>query len=123
MKTRKGLLSRLKGIFTNNNYSNDPDEANNNLINSNINPTNQQTKVKKHKGDSKTKGKSYYNNKDIKYRNNNKKKRKKVEQTTAKHKIDSSDEDNTDKEDKDIMPGLQDRERPDSSSKNDGEYN
>ena len=40
MKTKNSLLSRLKSIFTDNNDSNNPDEANNNLINSNINPTN-----------------------------------------------------------------------------------
>ena len=69
MMTTKGIFSLLKGIFTDSNKINDPDEANINLINSNINPIDQQTKVKKHKGDSKTKTKSSYNNKDIKYQN------------------------------------------------------
>ena len=43
-KTGRGLFSRIKDIFTNNN--NDPAEANSNLDNSNINPTHQQKRVK-----------------------------------------------------------------------------
>ena len=46
-----------------------------------------------------------------------------MEPTTVKHKIDSSNKDSTDKEDDDIIPGLQDCDRKDSSSKNDSEYN
>lgn len=109
----------IKGIFTNNNDRNDPDEANNNLINSIINPTYRQRRVNSYKGDSKTSSRSSYHNKDIKYRNNNKEERKKAE-TTVKNKRDSRDNDSTDKEDNDRMPGLPDH---DSSSEDDGEYN
>ena len=55
MKMINGLFFRLKAIFTDNNEIGDPEEANNNSINSNINSTNRQTKVNKHKGDSKKK--------------------------------------------------------------------
>ena len=63
-----GFLSRLKDICIDNNEINDTKEDNNNPINSNINLINRQTKVKKHKRDSKKKSKlSHSNNKAIKY--------------------------------------------------------
>ena len=86
MKMIHGLLFRLKGIFTDNNEIDDTEEDDNNPINSNINPTNRQTKVEKYKGDSKKKRKpSHTNNKAIKHRNNNNKKRKKVTNNIKAH--------------------------------------
>ena len=120
-KIGRGLFSCIKSTFTNNNG--DPVEANNNIINSDINPTHRQERVKNYKGDSKTNSRSYDSNKDIKYQNNNKKKRKKVKPTTVQNKRNSSDKDSTYKEDNDRMPGLQDRNRPDSSRNDDDEYN
>ena len=98
-KTGRSLSPRVNGIFNN---TDDPREINNNVINSNINPTHQQKRVKNYKGDSNSR--SSYNNKDIKYQNNKREVRKRVKPTTD-------------------MPGLQDRNRPDSSSEDDNEYN
>ena len=97
-------------------------EVTNNVINSNINPTHRQKKVKNYKGDSKTNSRSSYNNKDIKYQHSNKKSRKKVK-PTVQNKRNSSNGDSTDKGDNDRIPGLQDCNQSDGSSKDDDEYN
>ena len=92
MKVVQGLLSRLKGIFTNNNEIDDDEEDNNNSIKSNIISTDRKTKARKHKKNSEKKSKPVHtNNKAIEYQNK-KKKRKKVKPTTGnKYDGDSDD--------------------------------
>ena len=48
---------------------------------------------------------------------------KKVKPTTVQNKRNSSNKDSIDKEDNDRIPGLQLRNRPDSSNEDDDEYN
>ena len=63
-KTGRSLFSCVKGILTNN--TDDPGEVNNNAINSNINPTHLQKRVKNFKENNKTNSRLSYNNKDMK---------------------------------------------------------
>ena len=84
-----------------------------NLNNPKQNP-NQQKKIKKYKSNSKKKSKSSCTiNPDIKYQNNKKKKQRKI----VKRNV--SGDNRSDKEDNDPMPGLQDRDRSNSSSDDD----
>ena len=105
MQRKYEFLSHINGIFGDSKddwtpkkirkNTDDLREATIKVTNSNINQTYQQKK-----------------NKDIKYQNNKKKSRKKEKSTVQN----SSNEDSIDEDNNNSVPGLQDRDQPDSSS-------
>lgn len=118
-KIKKGRShsSRVHGILK----SDDSRDLNHNKIISNIDSTHRKERVTNYKGDSKSKSRPLYKNKDLKYKNNKTKSRKTVK-STVHDKTNNSNEDNKDKDNNNSIPGLQDRDLSDSYS-NVGTYN
>ena len=126
MNMDRSFLSRRNGIFTESNGEDDyaGEESDNKLTKSNSNPTSRLTKETKYKRFSEKKSKPPHTiDLAIKYQNNKKKKRKKVKPTIFKPKTSTSDEDSTDSESNDMMPGLQNRNRADSDSEDENDNN
>ena len=106
-KTRKTGRSLSFGVNSILNNADDSRDINNNVIISNIDSTHRQERETNNKRDGKSKSRLSYKNKDIKYQNNKKKGRKKVK-SSVQNKRYSNNEDSTDDDNNDSVPGLQD---------------